>query len=159
MAQIKYVVFACLILLAGFITVVAFQKISSSQLIKESETQIDNGLPIPVNKEPVSADYVKGKDLFKQHCGPCHAMDKTLSGPALRGVLSRGPWIEDKENFKKWVKNPSAFIPTSQYTIDLQRQYGQVMPSFPQLTDQELELVYEYLKLLPAPVAQTIAFR
>jgi cytochrome c2 len=145
MAQIKYVVFACLIFLTGFISISAFQKISSSPIIKEPSTVIDNNVRRPALKESTDPNVAKGAQLFKQNCASCHALDKVLSGPALRGVTQRGPWAEDKMNLKKWVKNPAAFIPTSQYTRDLQKQYVQIMPSFSQLTGEDLEQLYQYL--------------
>jgi cytochrome c2 len=97
------------------------------------------------SKKSTDPDVSKGAQLFKQNCASCHALDKILSGPALRGVTQRGPWAEDKENFRKWVKNPAAFIPTTQYTRHLHNQYGQIMPSFSQMTDEELEWLYQYL--------------
>ena len=56
-----------------------------------------------------------GQQLFQQNCQSCHALDKNLTGPALRGVTGRGPWAEDRANLVKWVHNPAAFIPTTPY--------------------------------------------
>ena len=44
------------------------------------------------------AGAAEGKQLFQQNCQTCHSLDKTLTGPALRGFTSRGPW-GDKEIF------------------------------------------------------------
>src|SRR5688572_2494320 len=71
-----------------------------------------------------------GAALFKTNCASCHTWDKVLSGPALRGVTNRGPWAEDVLNLHKWIRNPSAFIPTTQYTQDLLKQYITPMPGF-----------------------------
>ena len=154
MAQIKYVVFACLLLLTGFMAIIAFQKISSTEFIKEKPAIIEE-YPSP-NAIPLDPQVAKGKQLFQANCGSCHALDKVLSGPALRGVFNRGPWVDNKENFMKWVRNPAAFIPTNEYTRELQRQYGQVMPSFSHLDDNELEMIYQYLENVP--VANGVAF-
>jgi cytochrome c551/c552 len=104
----------------------------------------------------ISFNIVSAQDgaaLFKANCGSCHALDKVLSGPALRGVTSRGPWGEDINEMHKWVRNPAAYIPTTQYTRDLQKQYGQVMPSFTeaQLSDKDLEAIIGYLQNPPPP--------
>ena len=48
----------------------------------------------------------EGKTLFQQNCQSCHALDKNLTGPALRGVSGRGPW-GDREEIYKWSKNPA----------------------------------------------------
>ena len=74
-----------------------------------------------------------GKTLYQGNCASCHAINKQLTGPALAGVETRGPWT-DRANLYKWVKNPAAFIPTTPYTKELQAQFGgQIMPAFPQL--------------------------
>ena len=89
MAQIKYVVFACLLLLTGYLAIIAFQKISSTEFIKEKPAIIDT--ENNSNAKPIDPVVSKGAELFKANCGSCHALDKVLSGPALRGVLNRGP--------------------------------------------------------------------
>ena len=62
--------------------------------------------------------------------------------------MSRGPWAEDEKNIYQWIKNPGAFIPTTPYTQALQKQYGQVMPSFGSLKEDELKEIVDYLKTL-----------
>src|ERR1043165_883296 len=74
----------------------------------------------------------EGKTIFQANCASCHSLDKIVTGPALRGVNERGPWT-DRANLIKWVHNPGAFIPTTDYTKSLASQFsGQIMPSFPQ---------------------------
>src|SRR5205085_12479966 len=60
----------------------------------------------------------EGKTIFQANCATCHAIDKDLTGPALRGVNERGPWT-NRANLIKWVHNPGAFIPTTPYTTQL----------------------------------------
>lgn len=90
-----------------------------------------------------------GQQIFQQNCATCHALDKVITGPALRGVNERGPWTE-RPNLHKWVHNPGAFIPTTPYTQDLQKTYGQIMPSFPQLSDKDVDAIFDYIKNAPA---------
>jgi len=92
-----------------------------------------------------------GKAIFNAQCATCHALDKNLTGPALRGVEERGPWTDRKE-VVKWVHNPGAYIPTTPYTQQLAATYnGQVMPSFPQLGEKEIYAILDYIKTAPAP--------
>lgn len=99
----------------------------------------------------ISLQAQDGKAIFSQNCATCHALDKQLTGPALRGAPARGPWTQ-KANFVKWVHNPGAFIPTTPYTKDLAAQFnGQIMPSFPQLSEQEVLAIYTYLQTAPPP--------
>jgi cytochrome c553 len=92
-----------------------------------------------------------GAQIFKSNCASCHGVDKALSAPALRGVTTRGPWAEDKANIYKWVKNPAAFIPTTQYTKDLQKTWNAVMPPFPTLSEKEIDAVLNYVETAPVP--------
>lgn len=92
-----------------------------------------------------------GKAIFNANCATCHALDKQLTGPALRGVNERGPWT-NRANLHKWVHNPGAFIPTTPYTQQLQATMnGQVMPSFPQLSDKEIDAIFDWIKTAPPP--------
>jgi cytochrome c551/c552 len=86
-----------------------------------------------------------GKQLFQQNCQSCHAINKKMTGPALAGVTDRGPWAEDRANLHKWVHNPGAFIPTTPYTQALQKEYGSVMPGFPQLADKDIDAIIDYV--------------
>jgi mono/diheme cytochrome c family protein len=92
-----------------------------------------------------------GKAIFNAQCATCHALDKTLTGPALRGVETRGPWGDRKE-LVKWVHNPGGYIPTNPYTQQLAAQFnGQIMPSFPQLSEKDINAIFDYIKAAPAP--------
>src|SRR5688500_10899999 len=94
-----------------------------------------------------------GQQLFQQNCQSCHAINKKLSGPALAGFTERGPWA-DKANIYKWVHNPAAFIPTTPYTKALQAEFGQIMPSFPQLTEKDIDAIVEFIVSAPPPSEQ-----
>ena len=91
-----------------------------------------------------------GQQIFQQHCQTCHSLDKNLTGPALRGVEERGPW-GDRANLVKWVHNPSAFIPTTPYTQELFNTYKQTMPSFPQLSEADINAIFDWIKTAPPP--------
>ena len=133
MNQIKYLVYAFLLILFFAFGAIVIEKISSTKSHTVKPTMIDfaepNNTSVTINSE--------GKSVFQSNCQTCHAVDKTLTGPALRGVESRGPWT-DRKNLLLWVKNPAGTITKFQYTKDLVEQYGgQIMPSFSQLTDKQ----------------------
>ena len=106
------------------------------------------GLFLLLSLNPVKAQ--NGQQIFQQHCQSCHALDKDLTGPHLRGVEERGPW-GDRANLVKWVHNPGAFIPTTPYTQDLQQPYGAIMPGFPQLSEDEIHAIFDWIKTAPPP--------
>jgi cytochrome c2 len=134
-AQIKYILFACLMLLFSCLAIISFQKLSSVKFIADKPGFIDK---ITQQNEIADLKDSKAHQLFRQNCASCHAFGKVLSGPDLTGVMTRGPWAAEKDALKKWIKNPAAFIPTTQYTVDLQKQYGQVIPLLPSLRRKKL---------------------
>lgn len=89
--------------------------------------------------------FEEGRRIFEANCSSCHALDKVLSGPPLAGVEQRGPWGRRDWLFS-FVRHPGAFIPRTCYTRQLQKQYGQIMPGFPQLDDRTLSAVFDYIR-------------
>jgi mono/diheme cytochrome c family protein len=136
MNQVKYLIYASLLFIGLFITFLFY-----SLLPKGSQQE-----SITTNEErnSVVMPLTPGKAIFQQNCQSCHALDKKLSGPALRGVLERGPWVT-RGNIYKWIHNPAAFIPTTPYTKALQAEYGQIMPSFPQLSEKDIDAILEQI--------------
>jgi cytochrome c551/c552 len=72
-------------------------------------------------------------------------LDRDLTGPALQGVAERGPWAEDKNNLKKWIRNPMSFISTNAYAKNLKAKYGIPMPAQTQLSEADVEEVIGYI--------------
>ena len=148
MEQIKYILYSVLILVGAALTYSAMKPVFFSEWTA-SPTQAANSAPAPA--KAVAVKNVAGKSLFSANCQTCHAIAKDLTGPALANVEARGPWT-DRNNLVKWVKNPAAFIPTTKYTTDLAATYnGQVMPSFPQLSDDEIHQILDYIKEASGP--------
>ncbi|MGI8598011.1 MAG: c-type cytochrome [Chitinophagaceae bacterium] len=95
-------------------------------------------------------DAIDGKQLFQQNCQTCHALDKKLTGPALRGFTSKGPWT-DRQNIYDWIHNPAAFIAKDDYTRALKDEYGVVMQAFPQLSNEQIDAIVDYVVAAPPP--------
>ena len=139
MNQIKYILSACLILLMIFMGIFLYKNFPESGIIAQNQTTPDRISPQPLK---VSS---KGEQLFRQNCASCHALDRDLTGPALNGVGQRGPWAENKNNLKKWIKNPASFISTDGYAKNLRTKYGIQMPAQTQLSDAEVDEVIGYI--------------
>ena len=116
-----------------------YKTFPESGLIAESKTITDPPLSV------TSIEVSKGQQLFKQNCASCHAIDRDLTGPALQGVAQRGPWAENKDNLKKWIKNPAEFISSNSYAKALKEKYGLPMPSQGHLSDTDIEEVIGYI--------------
>ncbi|MDQ3550232.1 MAG: c-type cytochrome [Bacteroidota bacterium] len=94
-------------------------------------------------------DAIDGKQLFQQNCQTCHALDKKLTGPALRGFTSKGPWT-DRQNIYDWIHNPAAFIAKDDYARALKDEYdGLVMQAFPQLSNEQIDAIVDYVVAAP----------
>lgn len=154
MNQIRYLVTASLLLLVSFLLVSTVHKLSSAPWVKTNQpnTVIDYIEPARSNTTANS----EGKNLFQSNCQTCHSLDKTVTGPALRGVEARGPWT-NRKNLLMWVKNPATTISKFDYTKRLAAEFQeQIMPSFPTLTDKQIEAIFDYVKA--APPTLPIAF-
>lgn len=87
-------------------------------------------------------DPVAGKALFNTNCAACHALDKKMTGPALRGVTGRHP----REWFYPWIANSSAMIKAGDpAAVKLFNEYNKsVMTAFPQLSKQDIDNILAY---------------
>ena len=149
MNQIKYSAYALLLVL-GIASIALF----INNLSFPSRTSSTNASQPSVTKAVVN---VEGKNLFQSNCQTCHAINKILTGPALAGVETRGPWT-DRKNIMKWVKNPAATINVFPYTKQLFQEFnGQIMPSFPMLSEKEIKSIFDYIKEAETASMQVIS--
>lgn len=101
---------------------------------------------------PVKAqDAAAGKAIFSQKCAACHALDKKLVGPALKGVTGR----HDEAWLLKWTKNAPAMIQSGDPEAKkLYDQYGPaMMTAFPELSDEDVKNIYAYVDAGDKPAA------
>jgi cytochrome c551/c552 len=91
-----------------------------------------------------------GKALFNAKCASCHAVDKQLVGPALRGVEDR--WGGDKAMIHKWVNNSAAVIKSGYpRAVEVYNQFNKVqMTAFPELKDADIDAILAYIAAPPA---------
>jgi len=90
-----------------------------------------------------------GKVLFKANCASCHAIDKVVTGPGLRGVEERWP---SKEMLYLWIRNNTKAIATGDaYANKIKDFSPSPMSNFDQLTDKEIDAILAYIKTAPPP--------
>jgi cytochrome c553 len=97
-----------------------------------------------------------GKTLFQTNCASCHGVFKKITGPALTGFESRGPW-SDRKKLYDWVHNPTKFMQSDPYTSGLKAELGSVMTAFPTLTTKDIDAIADFINSSkpPAPKDQT----
>lgn len=94
----------------------------------------------------------EGKKLYEaNNCGSCHALDKKVIGPALRGVSDR----RSEEWLKQWIKNNKKFRESGDADANaLFKEYGgAAMNIFENLSDAQIVNILEYIKTAPKPAA------
>lgn len=87
-------------------------------------------------------DAVAGKALFNANCAACHALDKKMTGPALRGVSAKydKPWLY------KWINNSSAMVKSGDAkAVKIYEEFNKsVMTSFPNLSTADIDNIIAY---------------
>ena len=85
-----------------------------------------------------------GKALFNQKCASCHAIDKQLVGPALKGVEDR--W-DDKAMLYDWVRNSAAVIKKGYpRAVAVYNEYNKIqMSAFPELKNADIDAILGYI--------------
>ncbi len=84
-----------------------------------------------------------GESLFEGNCTACHAMDKIVVGPALRGVNERRKhgWLV------AWIKDPAAMISSGDPLANkLYKEFNQQnMTAFGSLSDPQIDSILAYI--------------
>lgn len=100
-----------------------------------------------------------GKALFTQKCAACHAIDKDLTGPALKGIEER---VSDQKLLYAWIRNNQKVLASGdKYFTELYAKWNKTqMNLFTELTDQEIAAILTYVKdwkpaVKPTPNAAT----
>ncbi|MCX7606468.1 MAG: cytochrome c [Bacteroidia bacterium] len=91
----------------------------------------------------------RGEGIFQQRCAACHKLEQKLIGPPLARIQER----RSKEWFLRFVANSQAMVQGGDaQAVAIYREYNQqVMPPFPDLGDQELNALWEYLNSVSSP--------
>lgn len=89
-----------------------------------------------------------GKALFEANCASCHAINRRIVGPALKGTHER--WGDEAEIIK-FIQNSQAYIngnfKNSAYAKKLYEEYNRaVMTAFTALSLDEIKAILDYIK-------------
>jgi len=101
-------------------------------------------------KAQFKASAEEGKKLYEaNNCGSCHALDRKVVGPALRGVTDR----RSEEWLIKWIRNNEAFRKSGDADANaLYKEYGgAAMNIYENLSPNQVKHILEYIKTAPKP--------
>ena len=146
MKEFKYIIHAFLLLLSSIVVFICLKTLFTFQT-NQPVSEL-----VLIDDKSVSNAPSKGKLLFKANCASCHILGKNFTGPSLCGFEERGPWGE-RENVYQWIKNPVEFMKKDEYTRGLKQNYnGVLMQAFPNLTNEDIDEIINYINSVCAPV-------
>lgn len=105
------------------------------------------------NNSPEYVTWKEGKDLFKSNCAACHNPKADGTGPALVGVTER--WNKageykgksGKQWLNSWIRNFNEPVNAGyKYAIDMANTRPTQMNMFPNLKDEQIELLLNYVE-------------
>jgi len=93
-------------------------------------------------------DPKAGETLFKANCTACHALDKQVVGPALKGVVERLKSEQglEKDWLHKWIKDNKALRASGdKYANEVFEKFNKTeMQVFPNLSDADIDNILAY---------------
>ncbi|CAM2931138.1 quinol:cytochrome C oxidoreductase [Chryseobacterium flavum] len=106
-------------------------------------------------------DPKNGEKLFKANCTACHALDKQVIGPPLKGVVERVKTEGgvDKDWLHKWIKDNKALRASGdKYANEIFEKYNKTeMQVFPNLSDKDIDDILAFTTNPPAPEPEKTA--
>ena len=110
---------------------------------------------ISVIAQKVNGDVKNGEKLFKDNCTACHALDRKLTGPALKGIVSSlSEEGVDVEWIRKWIMNNEALRKSGDKRANkTYEEYDKVaMDVFEgRLSEQNIDDILAYVENPPEP--------
>ncbi|MCU7617675.1 c-type cytochrome [Chryseobacterium sp. PBS4-4] len=106
-------------------------------------------------------DPKNGEKLFKANCTACHALDKQVVGPALKGVVERLKSEQglDTAWLHKWIKNNKELRASGdKYANEVFEKFNKTeMQLFPNLADKDIDDILAFTSNPPAPEPEKTA--
>ncbi len=95
-----------------------------------------------------AADIAAGEDLFQRYCSACHNFQQNGIGPQLGGVTR----MVDNEWIKNFIQNAAQVMRDKDpRAVSLFEEYQTYMPSFENLTAEELDQLLAFMHTFEAP--------
>lgn len=100
-------------------------------------------------------DPKNGEKLFKANCTACHALDKQVIGPPLKGVVERVKTEGgvDRDWLHKWIKDNKALRASGdKYANEIFEKFNKTeMQQFPNLTEKDIDDILAFTTNPPEP--------
>jgi hypothetical protein len=109
---------------------------------REEKKKTDN--PVPQGEMSNQSQELSPQDMMARlGCTGCHGVDLagTMQAPSLLDI--KGNW--SKEKLINYLRNPDSFMNSDRFQVYRQKYPGNIMPSFNNISVQELGKIAEYL--------------
>ena len=84
-----------------------------------------------------------GRNLFRSNCQSCHSIREARTGPALAGATYR----HSRKWLYSWTRNWKVLVAAGDpEAVQIQNYSPSQMNLFPQMTDYELKMLYDYIE-------------
>ena len=121
---------------------------SSMQVFKgvETDSNVINWVePSTVDTTPQSKQWERGKMLFGM-CRSCHYITRYGTGPALKDVEYREPWINNRKKLYRYIRNSNEIAREDPAIQRVLNYSPSVMQLFPNLSDTDIDAILDYIK-------------
>ncbi len=92
----------------------------------------------------LAADAGQGKEIFKTRCVSCHALDKVLVGPALKGATKK----YELKWFTQFVRSSASLIAAGdEKAVKIFNEFNKIpMTEHKDLSDEQIAGIYAYIE-------------
>jgi mono/diheme cytochrome c family protein len=136
-------------LMASLFSFVACQAEYQSQQTPTNQTaakvEPKEKSPRDIEEEKRKKQYKAGQILFLENCASCHNNDmkSVATASALGGITQR----RSKDWLYKYVRNSEKMLAQKdQQALEIAKKNSFKMPSFAQLTDEEIDQIFIYVE-------------
>ena len=88
--------------------------------------------------------FKKGAAAYRSKCTACHAIDKKLIGPALKGIYKR----RSPEWVVNLLLNPTEMLKKDPIAMALLKEYNNIMMLNQNLSEDEALAIAEFMRTL-----------
>ncbi|MBW7868398.1 MAG: c-type cytochrome [Brumimicrobium sp.] len=95
-----------------------------------------------------------GQEIFDAKCATCHTPHKDMTGPKLFNVRQKWEAGGAKAgSLHTWVRNWQEAVATDPYAKSVADWSPSTMNKFPELTDEDIDAIFDYVDAQPVPGA------
>jgi mono/diheme cytochrome c family protein len=99
----------------------------------------------PKPAAPADPEVVEGAKLYRQYCAACHKVNSKLIGPPMAGIHEK--YADEMDWLYAYIRNSSQLVQEGDpKAVALYEEWDkQVMPPFPMLSDEQIDLMLKYI--------------